>query len=173
MKQLLSRSPLRAPDQEMEPQDGRIHLHREERHLHHRSSEDRQKIEEAYFFVREVVMNGDDILFVGTKKQAQDSIREEALRCGQFYANARWLGGMLTNFKTIQQRIEAQTARSHGAGRFVRCFRKKNQAQSRDGKAGKIPGRLKDMRKLPGAMFVVDPRKERNAILKQGNSASR
>ena len=69
MKQLGSVSPLRAPDQEREPQDGRIHLHREERHLHHRSSEDRQKIEEAYFFVREVVMNGDDILLLARRNK--------------------------------------------------------------------------------------------------------
>src|SRR5690554_4217839 len=65
-----------------------------------------RKIEEAYFFLREIVMNGEWVLFVGTKKQAQESIKEEAERCGEFYVNQRWLGGMLTNFKTIRKRIE-------------------------------------------------------------------
>jgi len=127
-----------------------------------------RKIEEAYFFVREVVMNGDDILFVGTKKQAQDSIREEALRCGQFYVNARWLGGMLTNFKTIQQRIERlKQLKAMEQGGLFDVLPKKEVIKLRAEmeKLEKYLGGIKDMRKLPGAMFVVDPRKERNAIL--------
>lgn len=127
-----------------------------------------RKIEEAYFFVREVVMNGDDILFVGTKKQAQDSIREEALRCGQFYVNARWLGGMLTNFKTIQQRIERlKQLEAMEQGGLFDVLPKKEVIKLRAEmeKLEKYLGGIKDMRKLPGAMFVVDPRKERNAIL--------
>lgn len=127
-----------------------------------------KKIEEAYFFVREVVTNGDVVLFVGTKKQAQDSIRDEALRCGQFYVNARWLGGMLTNFKTIQQRIERlkQLEAMEQNGLFE-VLPKKEVIKLRGEmeKLEKYLGGIKDMRKLPGALFVVDPRKERNAIL--------
>ena len=127
-----------------------------------------KKIEEAYFFVREVIMNGDSILFVGTKKQAQDSIRDEALRCGQFYVNARWLGGMLTNFRTIQQRIERlkqlETMEQNG---LFDVLPKKEVIKLRGEmeKLEKYLGGIKDMKKLPGALFVVDPRKERNAIL--------
>ena len=127
-----------------------------------------RKIEEAYFFVREVVMNGDDILFVGTKKQAQDSIREEALRCGQFYVNARGLGGKLTNSKTIQQRIERlkQLVAIEQGGLFDVLPKKEViKLRAEMEKLEKYLGGIKDMRKLPGAMFVVDPRKERNAIL--------
>ena len=127
-----------------------------------------KKIEEAYFFVREVVMNGDDVLFVGTKKQAQDSIRDEALRSGQFYVNARWLGGMLTNFKTIQQRIERlKQLEAMEQGGLFDVLPKKEVIKLRAEmeKLEKYLGGIKDMRKLPGAMFVVDPRKERNAIL--------
>ena len=127
-----------------------------------------KKIEEAYFFVREVVMNGDDVLFVGTKKQAQDSIRDEALRSGQFYVNARWLGGMLTNFKTIQQRIERlkQLEAMEQNGLFE-VLPKKEVIKLRGEMENleKYLGGIKDMKKLPGALFVVDPRKERNAIL--------
>jgi len=127
-----------------------------------------KKVEEAYFFVREVAMNGDDVLFVGTKKQAQDSIREEAERCGQFYVNARWLGGMLTNFKTIQKRIERlnqlETMEQNG---LFDVLPKKEVIKLRAEmeKLEKYLGGIKNMKKLPGALFIVDPRKERNAIL--------
>ena len=127
-----------------------------------------KKIEEAYFFVREVVMNGDSILFVGTKKQAQDSIREEALRCGQFYVNARWLGGMLTNFRTIRQRIERlkQLEAMEENGLFEVLPKKEViKLRGEKEKLEKYLGGIKDMNKLPGALFVVDPRKERIAIL--------
>ena len=126
-----------------------------------------RKVEEAYYFVRDIAAQGEDILFVGTKKQAQDSIKEEAERVGMYYVNARWLGGMLTNFKTIQKRIErlAQINKMEEEGTFDLLPKKeviKLKAQ-RD-KLEKYLGGIKDMKKLPGAMFVVDPRKEKIAI---------
>lgn len=127
-----------------------------------------KKIEEAYLFIKEVAMNGDDVLFVGTKKQAQDSIKEEAERCGQYFVNARWLGGMLTNFKTIRKRIERlnQLEGMEQSGMFD-VLPKKEVIKLRGemGKLEKYLGGIKNMNKLPGAMFIVDPRKERNAIL--------
>ena len=126
-----------------------------------------KKVEEAYYFVRDIAASGEDILFVGTKKQAQDSIKEEAERVGMYYVNARWLGGMLTNFKTIKQRIErlAQINAMEEDGTFDALPKKeviKLKAQ-RD-KLEKYLGGIKEMKKLPGAMFVVDPRKEKIAI---------
>ena len=126
-----------------------------------------KKVEEAYYFVRDIAASGEDILFVGTKKQAQDSIKEEAERVGMYYVNARWLGGMLTNFKTIQKRIErlAQINQMEEDGTFDMLPKKeviKLKAQ-RD-KLEKYLGGIKDMKKLPGAMFIVDPRKEKIAI---------
>ena len=126
-----------------------------------------KKVEEAYYFVRDIAASGEDILFVGTKKQAQDSIKEEAERVGMYYVNARWLGGMLTNFKTIQKRIErlAQINQMEEDGTFDMLPKKeviKLKAQ-RD-KLEKYLGGIKDMKKLPGAMFIVDPRKERIAV---------
>ena len=126
-----------------------------------------KKVEEAYYFVRDIAANGDDILFVGTKKQAQDSIKEEAERVGMYYVNARWLGGMMTNFKTIQKRIDrlAQINKMEEEGTFDLLPKKeviKLKAQ-RD-KLEKYLGGIKEMKKLPGALFVVDPRKEHIAI---------
>ena len=126
-----------------------------------------KKVEEAYYFVRDIAASGEDILFVGTKKQAQDSIKEEAERVGMYYVNARWLGGMLTNFKTIQKRIErlAQINQMEEDGTFDMLPKKeviKLKAQ-RD-KLEKYLGGIKDMKKLPGAMFIVDPRKEKIAV---------
>lgn len=127
-----------------------------------------KKVEEAYFFVREVAMNGQDVLFVGTKKQAQDSIREEAERSGQFFVNARWLGGMMTNFKTIRRRIDRlnQLHSMENDGVFEVLPKKeviKLKKEMVD--LEKNLGGIKSMKRLPGAMFIVDPRKERNAIL--------
>jgi small subunit ribosomal protein S2 len=127
-----------------------------------------KKVEEAYFFIREVAMNGQDILFVGTKKQAQDSIKEEAERSGQFFVNARWLGGMLTNFKTIRKRIDRlnQLEGMERDGVFDVLPKKeviKLKKEMVD--LEKNLGGIKSMKRLPGAMFIVDPRKERNAIL--------
>ena len=126
-----------------------------------------KKIIEAYDFIKEVAANGEDILFVGTKKQAQDSIKEEAERVGMYYVNARWLGGMMTNFKTIQKRIErlAQINAMEEDGTFEMLPKKEviNLKGQRD-KLEKYLGGIKDMKKLPGALFVVDPRKEKIAI---------
>ncbi|NLT15585.1 MAG: 30S ribosomal protein S2 [Clostridiales bacterium] len=127
-----------------------------------------KKVDEAYFFIREIAMNGDDVLFVGTKKQAQDSIKEEAERSSQYFVNARWLGGMLTNFKTIRKRIERlnQLENMETNGLFE-VLPKKEVIKLRGEmeKLEKYLGGIKNMKKLPGAMFIVDPRKERNAIL--------
>jgi small subunit ribosomal protein S2 len=127
-----------------------------------------KKIEEAYFFIREVAMNGDDILFVGTKKQAQDSIKEEAERAGQFFVNARWLGGMLTNFKTIRKRIDRLKQLEEMQNNGVFDVLPKKEVIKLKGEMEKLEkylGGIKNLKRVPGAMFVVDPRKERIAIL--------
>ena len=114
-----------------------------------------KKLDEAYKFVHDVAADGGEIIFVGTKKQAQESIKEEAERCGMPYVNARWLGGMLTNFKTIR-------------GRVARLAQLKAMAE--DGleleieKLEKYLGGITEMKKIPQAMFIVDPRKERIAV---------
>jgi small subunit ribosomal protein S2 len=127
-----------------------------------------KKVEEAYFFIRELTVNGEDVLFVGTKKQAQDSIKEEAERCSQYYVNARWLGGMLTNFKTIRKRIDRlRQLEEMEQNNIFDVLPKKEviKLKSEMEKLEKNLGGIKNMKKLPGAMFVVDPRKERIAIL--------
>jgi len=125
------------------------------------------KIDEAYEFIRSVAAEGKSVLFVGTKKQAQDSVKEEAQRSESFYVNERWLGGMLTNYKTIQKRIDflKQLEKMEEDGTFE-LLPKKEVAQLRGEKAKleKFLGGIKDMKKLPGALFVVDPRKERIAV---------
>ena len=126
-----------------------------------------KKLEEAYFFVRDMAASGKSILFVGTKKQAQDAIKEEAERCGQFYVNARWLGGMLTNFKTMRGRVERlnQLKKMQEDGTFDMLPKKEVMKHLGEiAKLEKYLGGVTEMKKLPGALFVVDPRKERNAI---------
>jgi len=126
-----------------------------------------KKLEEAYNFVRTLAENGESILFVGTKKQAQDAVREEAARVGMFYVNARWLGGMLTNFKTIRSRIDrlAQLKQMQEDGTFDMLPKKEViKLTGEINKLEKYLGGVKDMKKLPGALFVIDPRKEHNAI---------
>ena len=126
-----------------------------------------KKIVEAYDFIKEVAESGESILFVGTKKQAQESIKEEAERVGMYYVNARWLGGMLTNFKTIQKRIERlnQLKKMEEDGTFDLLTKKEaTKLKLEIEKLEKYLGGIKDMKKLPGALFIVDPRKERNAI---------
>ena len=126
-----------------------------------------KKLEEAYSFVRTVAENGQSVLFVGTKKQAQDAVKEEAERVGQFYVNARWLGGMLTNFKTMRTRVDrmAQLKKMQEDGTFDMLPKKEVVKLLHEmEKLDKYLGGVKDMKKLPGAMFVVDPRKEHNAI---------
>jgi small subunit ribosomal protein S2 len=127
-----------------------------------------RKIEEAYMFVREVSMNGGTVLFVGTKKQAQDSIREEADRCGMFFINNRWLGGTLTNFVTIRKRISRlmELKEMENDGTFD-MLPKKEVAKLRleMEKLDKNLGGIQDMTRLPSCVFVVDPRKEHIAVL--------
>jgi small subunit ribosomal protein S2 len=126
-----------------------------------------KKLEEAYNFVRDLAASGESILFVGTKKQAQDAIREEAERVGQFYVNARWLGGMLTNFKTMRTRVDrlAQLRKMEEDGTFAMLPKKEViKHQGEIAKLEKYLGGVKEMKRLPGALFIVDPRKERNAI---------
>ena len=127
-----------------------------------------KKAEEAYNFVRSVAEAGDSILFVGTKKQAQESIEQEAKRCEMFYVNQRWLGGMLTNFKTIQTRIAKlrKIEKMEADGDFAYLPKKEViKLKAEQEKLEKnLPG-IKDMKKLPGAMFVVDPRKEHIAVM--------
>ena len=126
------------------------------------------RLNEAYKFVEQLAANGETILFVGTKKQAQEAVAEEAKRCGMYYVNQRWLGGMLTNFQTIQLRIkylrelEARKER----GDFERLPKKEVQRLQDDMvRLERILGGIKDMRRLPSALFIVDTRKERTAVL--------
>ena len=126
-----------------------------------------KKLEEAYFFARDIAAEGKSILFVGTKKQAQEAIKEEAERVGMYYVNARWLGGMLTNFKTMRRRIERlnQLKKMQEDGTFDLLLKKEViKLQAEIAKLEKYLGGVKEMNQLPGAMFIVDPRKERNAI---------
>jgi len=125
------------------------------------------KVDEAYNFIKEVVSNGDEILFVGTKKQAQESTKSEAIRCGMHYVSQRWLGGMLTNYSTIRKRIdrlnELKTMEEDGTFDLLtkkEVFKLRNEAERLE----KFLGGIKNMDKLPGALFVVDPRKERIAV---------
>ncbi|WP_199618014.1 30S ribosomal protein S2 [Paenibacillus alkalitolerans] len=126
-----------------------------------------KKVEEAYNFVKQVAENNGTILFVGTKKQAQDSVSEEAARCGMYFINQRWLGGTLTNFQTIQKRIDRLKLleRMEQDGTFdvlpkkeVILLRKEQE------RLEKFLGGIKNMRRLPDALFVIDPRKERIAV---------
>ena len=126
-----------------------------------------KKLEEAYMFVRDVAANGDNVLFVGTKKQAGESIKEEAERAGAHYVNARWLGGMMTNFKTIRRRIQRleQLRKMQEDGTFDRLPKKEvGKLELEIEKLEKYLGGIKTMDKLPGALFIVDPRKEKIAI---------
>ena len=126
-----------------------------------------KKVEEAYMFVRDVAEAGDSVLFVGTKKQAQESIKEEAERVGMYYVNSRWLGGMLTNFATIKTRIErlAQLRKMEEDGTFNLLPKKEVVKLNLEiEKLEKYLGGIKEMKKLPGALFIIDPRKERNAV---------
>ena len=126
-----------------------------------------KKLDEAYGFVRDVASEGGSILFVGTKKQAQDSVREEAQRCGMHYVNARWLGGMLTNFRTIRRRIDRMTQinKMREDGTFDMLPKKEvAKLELELERLEKFLGGVKDMDQLPKAMFIVDPRKERIAV---------
>ncbi|MBQ1683970.1 MAG: 30S ribosomal protein S2 [Clostridia bacterium] len=127
-----------------------------------------KKIDEAYNFIRDVAMNDGTVLFVGTKKQAQESIEQEAKRCEMFYVNQRWLGGLLTNFKTIQTRIAKlnQINKMEEDGDFDLLPKKEVvQLCALREKLMKNLGGIKEMKKLPSCLFVVDPRKEHIAVL--------
>ncbi len=126
-----------------------------------------RKLEEAYNFVRDLAMEGKSVLFVGTKKQAQESVKEEAERAGAFYVNARWLGGMMTNFTTIRHRIDRlrQLRAMEADGTFDLLPKKEvSKLNLEIEKLEKFLGGIKDMKQLPGALFIVDPRKERIAV---------
>ncbi|RDY26979.1 30S ribosomal protein S2 [Romboutsia weinsteinii] len=126
-----------------------------------------KKVEEAYRFTKEIAETGKPILFVGTKKQAQDAIKEEAERCGMYYVNERWLGGMLTNHKTIQTRIKKlrELEKMENEGVFNVLPKKEViKLRAEKEKLEKYLNGIKDMPELPGAIFVVDPRKENIAI---------
>jgi small subunit ribosomal protein S2 len=126
-----------------------------------------KKVEEAYNFVKELAANGGKILFVGTKKQAQESVKEEAERCGMFYVNQRWLGGTLTNFVTIQKRIKRlkEIEKMAEDGTFDVLPKKEViRIKKEQERLEKFLGGIKEMKELPDALFVIDPRKERIAV---------
>ena len=126
-----------------------------------------KKLEEAYNFVRDISADGKSVPFVGTKKQAQESVKEEAERAGAYYVNARWLGGMLTNFRTIRRRIDRlrQLQAMEEDGTFDLLPKKEVvKLKLEIEKLEKFLGGIKDMKALPGALFIVDPRKERIAV---------
>ncbi|MBP5579915.1 MAG: 30S ribosomal protein S2, partial [Ruminococcus sp.] len=126
-----------------------------------------KKLEDAYMFVRDIAAQGGEVLFVGTKKQAGDSVKEEATRAGAHYVNARWLGGMLTNFKTIQTRIKRleQLHTMEEDGTFDLLPKKEVVKLNLEiEKLEKFLGGIKTMKKLPAALFIVDPRKEKIAV---------
>ena len=126
-----------------------------------------KKLEEAYNFVKSLPENNQSLLFVGTKKQAQDAVKEEAERVGQYYVNARWLGGMLTNFRTMRTRVERlnQLQKMQEDGTFDMLPKKEvMKLMGEMTKLEKYLGGVKEMKKLPGALFVIDPRKEHIAI---------
>ncbi len=127
-----------------------------------------KKFEEAYMFVRELSANGGTLLFVGTKKQAADAIKEEAARCGMYYVNVRWPGGMLTNFKTIRRSINRldNLIAMQSDGTFDQLPKKEVTAKQKQiFNLEKNYSGIKNMEKLPDAVFIVDPKKERNAVL--------
>jgi small subunit ribosomal protein S2 len=118
-------------------------------------------------FLREVVERGEDIIFVGSKKQAQEAVEQEAKRCGVFYVNQRWLGGMLTNFTTIQSRIDymVRLEDRKARGEFERLPKKESMKLEKEiAHLNRLLGGVKEMERIPGALFIVDPTKERNAV---------
>lgn len=126
-----------------------------------------KKVDEAYNFMRSVAEEGGSVLFVGTKKQAQEAVREEATKCDMFFVNERWLGGMLTNFQTIQKRIRRlkELEKMEEDGTFDVLTKKEVLALRHEmERLQKFLGGIKEMAKLPSALFVVDPRKERIAV---------
>ena len=126
-----------------------------------------RKVEEAYNFLRSVAEEGKSVLFVGTKKQAQEAVKEEAVKAGMYYVNERWLGGMMTNYQTIQKRVKRlkELEAMEEDGTFDILTKKEVQKLRHEmEKLDKFLGGIKEMNKLPGALFIVDPRKERIAV---------
>lgn len=126
-----------------------------------------KKVDEAYNFIKEIVKQGKNILFVGTKKQAQESVREEAEKCGMFYVSERWLGGMLTNFATIRRRVNRlrELEQMEASGYFEFLPKKEvMKLKAEKDKLERFLGGIKEMNELPGALFIIDPRKERIAV---------
>jgi small subunit ribosomal protein S2 len=126
-----------------------------------------KKIDEAYAFMKEVGESGKPVLFVGTKKQAQNAIHDEALRCGQYFVNQRWLGGMLTNYKTISGRIKRlhDIEKMEEDGTFDKLSKKEvTKLRAEHDKLQKFLGGIRDMKGMPGALFIVDPKKEKIAV---------
>ena len=162
-----SRRPFRTSDKTLEPQDEAVYLHRAQRHYIIDLQKSVGMVDDAYNAVVDIVKDGGKILFVGTKKQAQDAIATEATRCGMYYVNERWLGGMLTNFKTIQSRIarmkEIEAMAEDGT---FEVLPKKEVLQLKKEleKLQKNLGGIRDMKKLPDAIFIVDPKKERICV---------
>lgn len=131
-----------------------------------------KKVDDAYNFVRQIAGEGKTILFVGTKKQAQEAVKDEAIRCDMYYVNERWLGGMLTNFQTIQKRINRliELEDMEAKGTFEVLPKKEVLTLRHEmERLQKFLGGIKTMRKLPGALFVIDPRKERIAVAEARN----
>ncbi|MDP4152284.1 MAG: 30S ribosomal protein S2 [Bacillota bacterium] len=131
-----------------------------------------KKVEDAYMFIRNVAAEGGEVLFVGTKKQAQDSIKEEAERVGMYFVNARWLGGMLTNFKTIRKRVSRlkQLRKMSEDGTFEVLPKKEvTKLRGEIEKLEKFLGGIENMERLPAALFIVDPKKERIAVSEARN----
>lgn len=125
------------------------------------------KVDDAYYAIKDIVADGGTVLFVGTKKQAQDSVKAEAERCGMFYVNERWLGGMLTNFKTIQGRIDRlkKIEKMEEDGTFDVLPKKEVIALRKEWeKLEKNLGGIKNMKRIPDAIFIVDPKKERICV---------
>ena len=134
-----------------------------------------KKIEEAYMVIRQIAQDGGHILFVGTKKQAQDAIKEEALRCEQYYVNTRWLGGMMTNFKTIKKSIaKLNNLQKMAEDGTFDLLPKKEVAvlQKQTADLEKNLGGIKNMKTLPSAIFVVDPRRKTTLLKRQESWAS-
>ncbi len=126
-----------------------------------------RKVEEAYEFIRATAADGGRILFVGTKKQAQDAVAEEATRCGEFYINQRWLGGLLTNFETIKKRVGRleELDEMESKGRFEQLPKKEVSLLRKEReRLVKYLGGIQGMKRLPAALFIIDSRKERIAV---------
>lgn len=126
-----------------------------------------RKLEDAYSFIKTIAASGESILFVGTKKQAQEAVAEEAARCNMFYVNQRWLGGTLTNFQTIEKRVKRlhELDRMSTDGTFEVLPKKEVITLRKEmDRLEKFLGGIKNMKELPGALFIIDPRKEKNAV---------